>query len=294
MALTAVVFLGTFYPVLMEAISTDKISVGPPYYNLVFAPLAVPLLLLVTVGPMLQWKRDSLGALGRRLVPPLLAAIAVGVGLWLAMGWQTAVAAFGYGLAAWLVAGAIAMLARRSASWRMLRSTPPAVLGMALAHAGLGITTAGITAMSVFATSNVLVMTPGQTTRLGDLAITMTGAEQVRGPNYEAVRADFSVARGGDGFTLHSERRLYPISGNQTTEAGIRAGLWGNAYVAIGDPQGNGLVVRVYRHPLAPWIWVGALIMALGGAISLADRRFRIGAPSRAPLVPRAALAPAE
>ncbi len=286
MALTAVVFLGTFYPVLMEAVSTDKISVGPPYYNLVFVPLVVPLLLLVTIGPMLSWKRDRLAAIGPKLLLPALAAIIVGGGLWIGFGLPAVTAAFGYALAAWLVAGGVAVLARRWRSRAMVRTTPPAVIGMALAHAGLGIVVAGVTAMSLFAGSKVLVMQPGQATTLGDLTVTMTGAGEVNGPNYQAVRATFTVDRAGRRDELASEKRFYPDSRSQTTEAGIGSHIWGNAYVAIGDAQGPGIVVRIYRHPLANWIWLGALTMALGGACSLADRRYRIGAAARPARLP--------
>jgi cytochrome c-type biogenesis protein CcmF len=169
---------------------------------------------------------------------------------------------------------------------------------MALAHAGLGVTTAGIAMMSGYASSKILVMRPGETATLGGMAVTLTSVSAVTGPNYQAVQARFRVAERGRTSELASERRFYPVSRNQTTEAGIGASLLGNAYVAIGDEQrdarGNGIVVRIYHHPLVGWIWFGGLMMALGGAASLADRRYRIGAPVRAvPPLP-AALVPAE
>ena len=305
MAVTAVVFLGTFYPVIMEAVSTDKISVGPPYYNVVFVPLTVPLLLLVTVGPMLSWKRDSLRTVAAKLKLPTLLTLAVWGVLWAALGLGKSLAAFGFALGFWLILGGIMVLARRwqganGFSWRLVRTTPAAVFGMALAHSGLGVTTAGISAMSGFAESKILVMRQGETAVLGNMQVTLAGIGEVQGPNYQAIQARFMVRHGNSTRELSSERRFYPISRNQTTEAGIGTSILGNAYIAIGDrqtgPQGPGIVVRIYNHPLVGWIWFGGLMMAMGGAASLADRRYRIGAPQRAPMVPplRPGLVPAE
>jgi cytochrome c-type biogenesis protein CcmF len=305
MAITAVVFLGTFYPVIMEAVApADKISVGPPYYNLVFVPLTVPLLMLVTVGPMLAWKRDTLPALWAKLKLPLAVTVGVWGVLWAALGAKQATTAFGLALGFWLILGGVLVLLRRwkgasGFSWRLVRTTPAAVIGMALAHAGLGVTTAGVAMMSGYATSKILVMRPGETTTLGDMRVTLAGVGQAQGPNYQAVQARFKVEQRGQSRDLSSERRFYPVSRNQTTEAGIAASLLGNAYLAIGDEQrdakGNGIVVRIYDHPLVGWIWFGGLMMAMGGAASLADRRFRIGAPTRA-VAPRLppAMVPAE
>ena len=299
MAVTAVVFLGTFYPVIMEAVSTDKISVGPPYYNLVFVPLTIPLLLLVTAGPLLAWKRDSLASVGRRLRWPALAVVLVFAGLALAFGLGKVAAAFGVALGGWLILGGLMVLAKRwqgaaGFCWRLVRTTPPAVIGMALAHAGLGVTTIGVTAMSSFAESKILVMREGETTKLGGLEVTLKRVGEVTGANYQAIEAQFGVRRGSHITDLASERRFYPVSRNQTTEAGIGTGLLGNSYIAIGDqqngPGGPGIVVRIYDHPFVGWIWFGALMMAMGGAASLSDRRFRIGAPTRA--TPRAVAKP--
>ncbi len=293
MAVTAVVFLGTFYPVIMEAVSTDKISVGPPYYNLVFVPLSIPLLLLVTVGPLLAWKRDSLRVVAAKLKWPALLVVGVFAVLAAVLGLNNVTAAFGLALGFWLILGGLMVLARRwrtadGLSLRLVRTTPAAVIGMALAHAGLGVTTVGVTAMSSFAESKILVMRPGETAVLGGMAVTLKGIGEAQGPNYQALQAHFSVRQGGTTRDLESEKRFYPISRNQTTEAGIGTGILGNSYIAIGDqqqgPNGTGIVVRIYHHPLVGWIWFGALMMAMGGAASLADRRFRIGAPLKLPV----------
>ncbi|WP_274603632.1 heme lyase CcmF/NrfE family subunit, partial [Polymorphobacter multimanifer] len=296
MAVTSVVFFGTFYPVVMEAFD-QKVSVGPPYYNMVFAPLSVPLLILVTVGPMLAWKRDSLSTLAPKLKWVGLATLASFVAAGFLLGWSEVGAAFGFALALWLIAGGVMALAKRwrgaaGFNVRLVRTTPPAVLGMALAHAGLGVLVAGISAMSALSAERILVMRPGQTVEVGAIAVKFLSLAEVQGANYRALQAQFEVTRGGRVRTLVSERRIYPNSRNQTTEAGIDAGFLGNSYIAIGDqqqgPAGDGLVVRSYWHPLVGWIWFGGLMMALGGAASLADRRYRIGAATKLPPVPKA------
>ncbi|OYU15345.1 MAG: heme lyase NrfEFG subunit NrfE [Alphaproteobacteria bacterium PA4] len=304
MAVTAVVFLGTFYPVIMEAVApADKISVGPPYYNLVFVPLSVPLLLLVTVGPMLAWKRDGLAAVAAKLKWPALLVVGVFAVLALALGLKQVSAAFGFALGFWLILGGLMVLARRwqggaGFSWRLVRTTPAAVIGMALAHAGLGVTVCGVTAMSGFAESKILVMRVGETATLGGLQVKLAKVGEVAGPNYQAIHADFRITQRGNSYDLGSEKRFYPVSRNQTTEAGIGTAFLGNAYIAVGDsqegPQGPGIVVRIYNHPLVGWIWFGGLMMAMGGAASLADRRFRIGAPTRLAPALRPGLVPAE
>ncbi len=293
MATTSVVFLGTFYPVIMEAFSTDKISVGPPYYALTFVPLAVPLLALVVFGPMLMWKRDTLaGVLGRLRVPLVAAAVALVAAVAVA-GVEHVAAAGGIALAVWLVLGAAAILVRRwsgSDTWRKVRTTPVATYGLVLAHAGLGVLVAGVTVISTWQTSKVLVMHPGERVAIGPATVRLTGLREAMGPNYVTLIASFAMERGGATVPLTSERRFYPASRTQTTEAGIASRLAGNTYVAVGEVEGSGIVVRLYDHPLVGWIWAGAVLMALGGCVSLADRRFRLGV-ARPAAVPRLALA---
>jgi cytochrome c-type biogenesis protein CcmF len=289
MAATATVFLGTFYPVIIDAVSGEKISVGPPFYNATFVPITVPLLLLVAVGPMLTWKSDRLTALWSRLRWPALLSLALFAVATAVFGIGDALATFGLALGFWLVAGSLWVLVRRR---YVIRTTPLAVYGMVLAHAGLGVTTAGVSAMSAWETSKVLVMRPGQTETIDGAQVTLIDVRRLTGPNYEAEQALFSVIDGGSRFDMSSERRFYPVSGTQTTEAGIEVGFLGNNYVAIGERSGAGIVVRLYHHPLVAWIWGGALLMSLGGAVSLGDRRLRVGVPVRAAskLVPAGAM----
>ena len=289
----ATVFLGTFYPLFVDLMNGQRISVGPPYYKLTFAPLAAGLLFLVNFGQMLRWKRDSLRSLLLRLKWPVIIAIAT-LMLALAMfSWVHVAAAFGISLGTFVIAGSVAVLVRRlpAGSFRAgqgvsaLAATPRGVWGMAMAHAGLGITAIGITAVSAFQTNVVLDMKPGQHAELAGHQVTMESAERVQGPNYEATHATFTVDTSVGVRRLISERRNFPASGTQTTQAAIGMSIFGNTYISLGDPDASGgLVVRMWDHPLVDWIWAGALLMALGGAVSLSDRRFRLGIPQRTEL----------
>ncbi len=282
--LTATVFLGTFSPVFVDILKGDKISVGPPYYALTFAPLAIPLLFLAPFGPMLNWRRDELGAAARRLkVPAMIAGGVLLIGL-VSFGWKKLMTVGALGLAAWLVCGALAILGRR---WwagraelaRTIRSTPAALFGLVLAHAGLGLLTLGVAGVTAWQSDKVLAMNPGDTVAFAGRTLTLEALDMVDGPNYRARQARFLVEGRGADYPLISERRVYASS--QTTEAGIRVSPLGNLYVSVGDELANGVVVRMWDHPLIVWIWTGGFMMSLGGLVSLCDRRLRLGAPSR-------------
>jgi len=298
----ATVFIGTFYPLVIEVMSNDKISVGPPFFNMTFVPMMIPLLLLMVVGPFLKWKRDTIREALAKLRRP---AIVTGLGLsaiLLATFGAHALAAFGFGIAIWVIAGSLAILARRmrigqaplATSLHLARITPRSVYGLVLAHAGIGVLVAGITAMSAWTEEELRKLPIGGALDVGGYRVTLKTVEGVTGPNYQAERAVFDISS-DDQFvsTIFSERRYYPVRRTQTTEAGIHTNLISNVYLAIGEESGSKeWTVRAYYHPLAPWIWFGPMIMALGGFISLSDRRFRVGAPRRARAAP--VLAPAE
>jgi cytochrome c-type biogenesis protein CcmF len=289
----ATVFLGTFYPLFVDLTNGQRISVGPPYYKLTFAPLAAILLFLVSFGQMLHWKRDALRPLLSRLKWPIVIAGGILVFSLAAFSLMHVLAAFGVALGAFVIAGSVAVLVRRLPAGSLragrvmsaLAATPRGVWGMAMAHAGLGITAIGITAVSAFQTNLVLDMKPGQHAELAGQQVTMESVERVRGANYEANRATFAVDTWYGVRRLISERRNFPASGTQTTDAAIGMSIFGNTYISLGDPDASGgLVVRMWDHPLVDWIWAGALLMALGGATSLSDRRFRLGVPQSAGL----------
>jgi cytochrome c-type biogenesis protein CcmF len=204
-------------------------------------------------------------------------------------------------LGVWLLAGAFMVLARR---WRLgdlpladslglARTTPLAVAGLVVAHAGLGITTIGVASVSAWQTNKVLSMSPGQSVRLAGHTITMMAVKPIVGPNYEANQARFEVSGPFGARTLISERRLYPASQTTTTNAGIGVGVFGNVYISVADqnPDG-GLTVRMWDHPFVDWIWAGGLLMAFGGAVSLADRSLRVAKVERRVARPTAGGAP--
>jgi cytochrome c-type biogenesis protein CcmF len=285
-ALTATVFLGTFSPVFIEMLNNDKISVGPPYYARTFVPLAFVLLLIVVFGPMLNWKRDDWRATLKRVrVPGGLAAAALLAGL-VFNGFAGVITAAGLGLAAWLLAGSVLVLARR---WwagrayigRAIRTTPRALYGLTLAHAGLGLLALGITGVTSWHSDKVLNMRLGDTVAFAGRTLTLSAFETVNGPNYEARQARFTVSGQGKSYVLSSEKRFYASAQTQTTEAGIRVTPLGNLYVSVGEESPQGVVVRLWNHPLIVWIWIGGFVMALGGAVSLSDRRLRLGAAVR-------------
>ncbi len=285
-ALCATVFLGTFSPVFIEMVNNDKISVGPPYYAKTFVPLAIPLMVLVVLGPVLNWKRDDLRAMGKRLWVPAVLALVVLVLAVMFNGLKGVLTAAGLGLAAWLVAGSGLVLARR---WwagraylgRSVRTTPRAMYGLTLAHAGLGLLVLGITGVTAWDSDKVLSMRLGDTVAFAGRTLTLSAFETVKGPNYEARQARFEVRGQGKPYQLSSEKRFYASAQSQTTEAGIRVSPLGNLYVSVGEESPNGVIIRLWDHPLIIWIWIGGFTMALGGAVSLSDRRLRLGAAVR-------------
>jgi len=292
-AAAATVFLGTFYPLIVDMIGDDKISVGPPYYNRTFVPIMIPLLLVMVIGPMLKWKRDNIGAALGRLKYPALASVLTAILVLIVTFGRHAVAAAFMAVAVWLVAGSLAALAYRTrlgsaplaTTLRLARTTPRAFYGLVIAHAGMGITVAGITGMTSWATEKIDMVRPGQSLELSGYNLRFRTVGNVPGPNYDAERGTFDITRNGRFVgELFSERRFYPVRQQQTAAAGIRTNLISNLYVAIGEPDGTGAwAVRFYYHPFMPWVWIGALTMALGGFVSLSDRRLRVGVPQRLP-----------
>lgn len=290
-AAAATVFIGTFYPLVIDMLGNDKISVGPPYYNMTFVPIMVPLLLAMPVGAILKWKRDILSEAVGRLGYPAFASLLVGIGvLGITLGRQ-AIVAFFMALAAWLVIGSLAALSLRirlgsaslDTSLRLLRTAPLAFYGLILAHGGMGVTVAGITGMTAWASEKIEMLRPGEGLELSGFNVRLRSVVDVAGPNYDAERGIFDISRNGrPAAELHSERRFYPVRQQQTTSAGIRTNLISNLYVTLGDADGKGAwAVRFYYHPFMPLVWIGALTMALGGFVSLADRRLRVGVPQR-------------
>ncbi len=300
----AVVLIGTLYPLFLDAMGGAKVTVGPPYFNAVFVPVMIPLIAAMAIGPMLAWKRGDFRAAIQRLWAAFGGALSVAIVVVWATGGDVA-PAVGLGLAAWLIMGALTEFAERtalfrqplSATWRRAVNLPRSAGGAMIAHAGVGVMVAGITGASLWVTESVTVMRPDDSKTVAGYALTLRSVDPVLGPNYKAQRATLSlVSPTGATGMLYPEKRVFNVSGQVMTHAAIRTTGYDDIYVALGEPDGKGgWTVRAWRHPLVPWIWIGALIMAIGGAVSLADRRLRIGAPTRASAAPPAvAAAPAE
>jgi cytochrome c-type biogenesis protein CcmF len=300
----ATVLLGTLYPLLLETVGGPKISVGPPYFNATFVPLMVPLLVAVPIGAMLAWKRgDLLGVLGRLKAALAITAAALIVQL-VAMRGASVLAAGAIALAVWVIAGSLVELAGRiqlfrapGRSWQRAKGLPRSSYAMTMAHLGLGVFVAGVTASSAWQSEAILVMAPGESAELAGYRFTLASIEESDGPNYVARRARFEVTRDGRPVAvLTPEKRFYPVERQPTSEAGIDSGLLRDLYVVLGDPvegeaAGAAHTVRIYHNPLVMWIWGGVMLMGLAGVVSLTDRRHRVGAPR--PARARLAAAPA-
>jgi len=297
----ATVFVGTLYPLVSKALGYT-LSVGPPYFNLTFGLLMVPLLLALPFGPFLAWKRgDVLGAAQRLMFAAILAVVVLAVTL-AAFYRGPVLAPFGLALGMFVMAGAVSELAYRvrvgsvplAETWRRMLSQPRSAYGTTLAHFGVGLLVVGIVATSAYRAERILVMKPGETVSLAGYTLAFRGVAPATGPNYREVVGLFDVTRGDAPVTkLEPSKRLYDAPPQPTTEAGIHVSWRGDLYVVLGDEQKRGgYAVRAYFNPLVRFIWIGALIMFLGGAVSLSDRRLRVGAPRRTRRLPAAA--PAE
>ncbi|MEK9971491.1 MAG: cytochrome c-type biogenesis CcmF C-terminal domain-containing protein, partial [Ferrovibrio sp.] len=287
----AAVLLGTLYPMALDAISGAKVSVGPQYFNAVFVPLMTPLIAAVAIGPLLAWKRGDLSAAFRRLLPAVAALlVALAIGLWLLDG-RGFMALLGLGLAAWLGIGALCELGLRlklfaapaSETLSRARHLPRAAWGMTVAHLGVALLVMGITVSETWQVEVQQVMKPGQTVQVGPVQYRFLGVAPYKGPNYTAQQGRFEVL-GDDGRVLHEmqpAQRRYQQPPMETTEAAIRPSPLGDLYAVVGEGDATrGWAVRLYWKPLVSWIWLGALIMAFGGFLSLTDRRLRVGAPA--------------
>ena len=286
------VLVGTLYPLALESLTGDKISVGPPYFNMTFIPLMLPLLLALPLGPLLAWKRADLSAAMERLIVAGLVAAAVLIASFAFIARGPWLAPFCFAIGVWVMAGALSEVAFRiklgsasaAESWRRLINLPRAAVGTTLAHFGVGLMVVGIVGTSAYKSEEILLMRPGDSKQIAGYELTFRGAAPAKGPNYTETVGVFDVTRGGAPVTrLEPSKRIYDAPPQPTSEAGIYPAWTGDLYAVLGDQQADGgFAVRLYFHPLVRFIWIGAVIMFIGGGISLSDRRLRIGAPSRA------------
>ncbi len=281
-----VVFVGTMWPVLAEMMFDRKLSVGAPFFNAAFTPFMVGIGLILPVGAMLPWKR---GKLGRTIWPLRYAfglALALAVLAWSVQSGKSALGPVGLFLGSWIVFGAITDLWSRTGNkgrfGRLLR-LPRADWGKCVAHAGLGITMFAIAGLTAWEKEDIRVAYAGQPFQVGPYELTMQEVRDTRGPNYYSTTADVLATRDGEFVAmLQPEKRSYPVSRMPTTEAGIDYRFTRDLYVALGDEQADGgWTLRTYIKPWTNWIWGGTLLMALGGLLSLSDRRFRVASGAR-------------
>ena len=277
-AAAASVFLGTLYPLAIDALGVGKISVGPPYFETVFVPLMAPALFLMGIGPLARWKRASLPELAVVLRWALAVSIAVGILLPLAFGRWSALTGLGLALALWVAITGVMSLRKRPRGSR-------AYLGMVVAHIGVAVFVVGVTLVKSYESDRDANMKPGDTVELAGYQFRLDEVANVRGPNYVAARATITVTRNRRPETvLHPEKRLYVVQNMPMTEAAIQPGLTRDLYVSLGDPlEGGGWLVRVQHKPFVDWIWGGCLIMAVGGLLAAADRRYRVTLPAARP-----------
>ena len=293
----ATVFVGTLYPLALEAVTgwldpsnPAKISVGAPFFNATFIPLAIPLLLAVPFGQSLAWKRGDLLGVAQRLSAAIAIAVVVTIGtLALTVGGPV-LAPVGLGIGVYLILGSLTEIATRS--WRsgaglgtVLRRAaglPRSAWGTAIAHAGMGVTVIGIAA-TAWGVENISTMKPGDTAQVGAYTLTLEGVTPRNGPDYRETVARLRVQRGADVVgVLEPGKRVMAARTMPTSEAGLLTVGFGQLYASVGEIEPGAVGLRIYWKPMVLLIWLGSVVMAIGGGISLLDRRARIGAPSRA------------
>ena len=282
---TATVFLGTFYPLFAEVWSGAKLSVGPQYFDATFVPILAPGIVAMVIGPVLAWRRGRLTRALQRLLPAAIGALLAPV-IVLAFNRSAAPSALaGIALASWAMLGVLTDLADRSGmakqplgtAWRRLRHLPRGVWGYAIAHFGVGVLIAGIVVSTAWRSERIETIHPGDTIQIAGRTLRFVGVTEGDVANYRVQRAQILVERPGSApMTMYPERRWYPVAQSQTTNTAIATNGFGDLYLALGEPDGKGgWVLRAYYNPLVPWIWFGAILAALGGLVSLSERRLR-------------------
>jgi cytochrome c-type biogenesis protein CcmF len=281
-----VVFIGTVWPLVAEMFFDRKLSVGAPFFEAAFTPFMVALAVILPIGAILPWKRARIGRAVRTLIPAMILAVLLALLAWTIQTEKTILGPVGFLLGAWLVSGALTDLLTRTGRGPIgqrlgrLARLPRADWGKAAAHGGLGITVAGIAGLMAWQVEDIRVAHVGEAFEVSGYEVVLTDVTRQQGPNYISTVGHIEVRQDGALVaSLLPEKRVYPVQAMPTTEAAIDNGFWRDLYLVIGDPQdGGGWAVRTFIKPFANWIWGGILIMALGGLLSLSDRRYRVAA----------------
>ncbi|HET9528678.1 MAG TPA: heme lyase CcmF/NrfE family subunit [Pyrinomonadaceae bacterium] len=279
------ILLGTLYPLLVDALGMGKLSVGPPYFNLVFVPLMAPAMFLMGIGPIARWKKASVPELAVRLRWALVVSVVCAAALPFVMGQWKPLVSMGLLLATWIVSTIFVNLWERVrvtsgklSMFQKLRSQSRSYYGMQLAHLGVAVFIVGVTMVTGYQSEQDVRLEPGSTVNSGGYEFRFIGVTNAVGPNYQAARAEILVSRDGKEVErMYPEKRSYSAGGQVMTETAIDSGLFRDLYVSLGEPVAGGAwSVRVYYKPFVGWIWGGAVLMALGGGLALSDRRYAL------------------
>jgi len=284
LAAAGTVFLGTLYPLFLDALNLGKISVGPPYFEAVFVPLMLPVLLLMAIAPFVNWKNANLKQVAYRLRWLALAAVIFAVIAAVSFA-HSVMVVVGATLAVWIGLATATHLVERLAHapagtslWRRISTQPRSYWGMLIAHAGVAVFVVGVTLVKGNEVANDVSMRVGETTSAGDYAFHLTAVKDIKGPNYVAAQATFEVTRNNKLVAvMKPEKRLFLVQQMPMTEAAIDRGFTRDLYVSLGEQSSPDVwVVRVQHKPFVSWIWSGCLIIALGGFFAASDRRYRL------------------
>lgn len=287
---TIVVFVGTIWPLLAELVMGRKLSVGAPFFELAFTPFMIILALALPVGAILPWKRAQLSRSGKPLFGAIILSITLGLLVWSLQTGGRMMAPIGLGLAGWVILGTLTDLIVRTRMLQLgfiaglirLCKLPRADWGKAFAHIGLGLTIFGIAAITAWESEDIRIAKVGERFEVSGYTFQFDDIKKINGKNYTADVGNISVFFDGRLVAkLKPEKRFYPVQRMPTTEAGINSTLTRDLYIALGDAQGDGWTIRTYVKPFAVWIWIGCMVMAMGGILSMSDRRLRIASTSR-------------
>ena len=282
----ACILIATLYPLAMDVLGLDKISVGAPYFSAVFVPLTLPLVFLAGLGPKMQWKQASLKQLWQATRGILGIAVVVGAILLFLVGNSfSLLTVLSVVAGVWIIFAMLNTLFKlgdntlsESLTWKRLRSLPASFYGMNMAHIGMGIFVLGVTFSGAYSEEKNALLGEGETITVAGYRFVFNGVGNTEGPNYSALEGELDVYKGDEQVaTLYPQKRIYRVQTNPMTEAAIDATLLRDLYVSLAEPVGERFGVRVYYKPFIRWIWIGALLMALGGLWSIGDRRYRSG-----------------
>jgi len=277
------VLFGTLYPLFLDALGLGKISVGPPYFDTVFAPLMAPALFLMGIGPIARWKQAALPELAKRLRWAFGVSVATAIILPLLLGHLTPMIGFGLFLAFWIFGTSVNLVYQRLRTSEQplamrIKSTSRSWWGMVIAHLGIAVFTLGVTIVKGFESEIAVRMQAGDVAHLAGFDFTFEGVTEIEGPNYTASRGQIRITKNGvERTVLAPEKRMYTVQNMPMTEAGISPSIIHDLYASLGEPlDGGAWSVRIYHKPMVEWIWFGCLMMALGGLLALSDKRYRL------------------